>query len=183
MPTRPAPVKADAFAEGRALFGRNCAGCHLGSRRNAPKLGPGYNSRVWIKGFLLNPRGDDYFGRTKITGMKPVAQRGAELDALVELVYAQTGAKDARPALVSQGRALFDASCTKCHSLDGKSPGKGPNLGGRGSADGLAALIAEPGHPRWFGNANEMPRFGDKLNLAERRSLASYVLSWQRASD
>lgn len=180
----PAPAPADPQARAKKLFAQTCAGCHTGPRRAGPRLGPGYNSRVWIKGLLLNPSGDDYFGRTKIRGMKRVDQRGSDLDALVELIYSQTGAADARPALVVRGRAVFDtAGCKKCHAIDGTSAkGPGPNLGGRGSVDMLTRFIGEPGHARWFGERNEMPRFGDKLGPADRRALARYILSWQRTA-
>lgn len=180
-----AGVKYEPFARAKKLFGQKCAGCHIGSRRQAPRLGPGYNSRVWIKGFLLNPNGDDYYGRTKLGKMKPVKQRGSDLDALVELIYSQSGAKDAKPDLVAIGRKLFDAGgCTDCHAIDWKTEGNsGPNLGKRGSADMLSAFIAEPGHERWYGDKNQMPRFGDKLKPADRRALASYILSWQSSSE
>lgn len=179
----PAPPVSDPMAHAKKLFRQKCAGCHGGSRRVGPRLGPGYNARVWIKGVLLNPSGDEYFGRTKIRGMKPVSQRGDDLDALVELVYSQTGAADVRTDVARRGRAVFDsAGCKDCHALDGTTAGKGPNLGGRGSLDGLTAYLAEPGHARWFGAANQMPRFGDKLSQADRRALARYILSWQRGA-
>jgi mono/diheme cytochrome c family protein len=112
--------------------------------------------------------------------MKPVKQTGADLDALVELVYAQTGARDADAKLVERGKELFegDGDCSSCHSIDGKAEGEpGPNLGGRGTVDMLTEFIARPDHPLWFGKANEMPTYYNKYSAVERRELAEWIVS------
>ena len=71
--------------------------------------------------------------------------------------------------LAKQGQALFDGGdCSDCHSADWESEGEpGPNLGRRGSEAYFADFIADPDHRRWFGEANEMPVFRDKLTPAE----------------
>lgn len=114
------------FAKARGLWARECAGCHEGEERSAPIVGPGYNDRAWIRGFLKDPRGDAYFAHTKLgdkdAGMDPVEVSDKELDALVEMVYAESQAPDANAALAAEGRAFFngeDAGCRDCHARVG----------------------------------------------------------------
>ena len=171
--------------QARAMFEADCAGCHVGDERSAPEIGPGYNSRAWIRDFLRDPAGDRFFGRTSIDGMKPVEATGAELDALVELVYAETGAPDADAALAARGRQLFeDGTCSACHAIDGTTEDEiGPNLGRRGSVDMLTDFIGRPDHPLWFGEAGaEMPGFIETYNRAERQLLAEYLASLRDAT-
>jgi ubiquinol-cytochrome c reductase cytochrome b subunit len=110
------------FYRARALWARECASCHEGEDRHAPLIAAGYNSRAWIRAFLADPRGDAFFGRTPLgapdAGMDPVELPEPELAALVEMVYAETGAGDVDAALAARGRALFsgDAGCTDCHA-------------------------------------------------------------------
>ncbi len=164
------------YARARTLWREHCAGCHQGGKRQGPEIGPGYNSRGWIRDFLAAPSGPRFFGPTKIRGMEPVEVRGQELDAVVELVYSQTGASDADAAVVARGKTVFAAECASCHSMDDKSEGSAPNLGGRGSVEMLAGFMARPDHPRWFGKANEMPAFFDELDREDRRALAEYLV-------
>jgi ubiquinol-cytochrome c reductase cytochrome b subunit len=168
----------------RKLYAQYCAGCHNGAERKGPELGPGYNSRAWIRAFLLDPSGPRFFGPTKIDDMKPVELRGVDLDAVVELVYEQTGAPDADKALASAGRRLFDeGDCSNCHSIGGTGEEDiGPDLGGRGTVDMLADFLANPAHPRYFGEANEMPKFANKLGPDDRRQMAELLVWWRSAS-
>jgi ubiquinol-cytochrome c reductase cytochrome b subunit len=174
------------FYRARTLWARHCAGCHADSPdRKGPLIGPGYNDRAWIKGFLVAPGGDHYFGRTKLgkadEAMQPVEKTGAELDALVELIYAESGAPDADKAKVAAAAQLFEDDCSGCHT---KTPGEtseaAPSLAGRGSADYLAALIANPGDLRFFAIGNQMPTI-DELDGADRRALAEWLV-WLRTA-
>jgi ubiquinol-cytochrome c reductase cytochrome b subunit len=170
------------FYRAREIWQADCAGCHAGRERKGPEIGPGYNSRAWIRDFLKNPSDKRFFGVTGINEMRPVKQEGADLDALVELVYAETGAKDVDAKLVERGKVLFDGDgdCSGCHSIDGKAEGEtGPNLGGRGSAAMLTEFIARPDHPLWFGKANEMPTYYNKYNAMDRREVAEWIV-WLR---
>lgn len=168
------------------LWGEHCSGCHEGDDRSAPAIGPGYDSRAWIRAFLLDPSGDRFFGRVEsIQAMKSPMPKTElpppDLDAVVELVYAQNGAADADPDKVARGLELFEnGTCSDCHELEpGEKLGSGPNLFGRGSARMLEDFLADPADPRWFGELNEMPAFGEKLTGAERRALVDFLL-WLR---
>src|SRR5690606_32217774 len=81
-------------------FAERCAGCHQGDEREGPEIGPGFGSRAHLRAFLLDPGGERFFGRTSINLMRPVTLTGADLDAMVEMLYAESGAPDADPALV-----------------------------------------------------------------------------------
>ena len=169
------------FYRAREIWREDCAACHEGNARKGPEIGPGYNSREWVRDFLRQPNDKRFFGLTGINEMPPTKQEGGDLDALVELVYAETGAKDVDAKLVARGAELFagDGKCDGCHSLDGKEEdGQGPNLGGRGSIAMLAEFIARSDHPRWFGKASEMPTFY-KYGEADRRELAEWIV-WLR---
>jgi ubiquinol-cytochrome c reductase cytochrome b subunit len=178
----------EPFFRARKLFVERCEGCHVGKERKGPELVAGYNARPWIRGFLLDPNGPAYMGPTKeLHKMKPVKQQGAELDALVELVYAQSGPADVNAALAGKGQELFDGSnCTDCHTLDAKDFDEedvnvGPNLAGRGTRVWLTRVITDAGHPALFSKLNEMPVFKDKLNEGQIQMLADYVFSLRDA--
>lgn len=176
----------EAFFTEKRLFGERCAGCHIGNERKGPLLGAGYNSRAWIRQFLGNPDAPENYGTTKdIHGMKPTKFQGAELDAIVEFVYAQSGPHDLRAELAAKGKDLFEnhGPCSDCHSVDWETTGEeGPNLGRRGTLEWLAAFIADPGHPRFFGAKNEMQVFKGKLSDAQIAGLAAYVQSLRDAA-
>ena len=172
----------EPYFHAKKLWDQECSSCHQGESRKGPLIEAGYNSRAWIRDFLLAPDGPRFFGPSGLGQMKPVKARGAELDALVEIVYSQTGAADVDTPLAARGRELFEnGTCTDCHSLEPGAEGDiGPNLAGRGSRSWLADLIAHPGHPSFFGDANEMPAFGDELSRLEREQLADWLASLAR---
>jgi ubiquinol-cytochrome c reductase cytochrome b subunit len=174
------------FYRARTLWAKHCAGCHTeGADRKGPLIGPGYNDRAWIKGFLTAPSGDHYFGRTKLgkadEAMEAVDKTGADLDGLVELVYAETGAPDVDKTRVAAAAQLFEDDCTGCHTRTaGETSETAPALAGRGSPDYLAALIANPGDLRFFAIGNEMPTI-EELDASDRRALAEWLV-WLRTA-
>jgi len=172
------------FYEARKIWNAECASCHQGEKRKAPLIAAGYNSRTWLAAFLKAPEGDEFFGRTYIRGMDPVVPKDVPFDALVEWLYAETGAADVSAALVEEGKAYFDdGSCSSCHARDGEEEdGIGPNLGGRGSRAMLVAFIEDPGHPLWFGDDNEMPAYAGKLTRQQVEAVAEYLLWLQSAT-
>jgi len=176
-----AVFRNDPLNQARELWGERCAGCHALTGTGGDK-GPdfkGYGSRAWIRGFLTHPDGPLYMGPAKIErGMKPVSGTADEIDALAEMVYAETGAPDAVPVRVAVGRGLIsEKDCDSCHELDGEGENAGPNLKGRGTLAWVQAVITDAGQPRLFGDRNKMPRFADKLTPAEIEGLARFVIA------
>ena len=171
----------DAMYHAREIWDERCAGCHGLAGAGGDK-GPdlkNYNSRQWIRGFLADPDGPLYMGPAKIDrGMKPVGAAPEEMDALVEYIYAETGAADADASKAGRGRDLLSPSdCDTCHDLDGAGENDGPNLKGRGTQKWVAAVIADAGHPLLFGDRNKMPKFRGKLTQEEIDDLAKFVIS------
>ncbi|HUS63243.1 MAG TPA: cytochrome b N-terminal domain-containing protein [Kofleriaceae bacterium] len=170
----------DPMQRARRLLDERCLGCHLyegKGERKAPDL-DGWSSRAWIRDFLLDPEGPRFYGATKIRGMKPVKQRGDELDALVEWVYSQGGGTvDADKA--ARGKQLFsDAGCDECHDATGTGGGNGvPDLGGRASLAWARAFLANPAEERFFGKKNQMPKFGERLAGADLDALAGWLVT------
>jgi len=174
---------------GRDRFEALCTSCHTGDARTAPDISVGYNSRERIRGFLLAPDSDKYFGLTGISGMGEVALTGRDLDAAVEAVYAETGASDVDRALAAFGRERIEKgepekedspwNCHGCHAgFDYAAVAdNGPGLARRGQRDTLSEFIGRPDHPRWFPEDNEMPAYYDELSRAERLEIADYLLS------
>ena len=100
-----------------------------------------------------------------------------EMDALVEYVYAETGATDVDASRAGRGRDLLSPSdCDTCHDFDGDGENDGPNLKGRGTQKWVAAVIADAGHPLLFGDRNKMPKFRGKLTPEEIDDLAKFVI-------
>lgn len=187
----------------RELWNERCAKCHTfigpgahgpgdGSAGAAPagggagpKAGPdlkGYGTRTWIAGFLHDPRAPGYMGSANIDrGMKAVSGTREEIDALAELVYAETGARDVDRARVARGRQLLSTKdCDSCHDLDGTSGNTGPNLKGYGTLAYLVDVIADASDERLYGAKNQMPRFANKLTPDEIADLARFVLEEAR---
>jgi mono/diheme cytochrome c family protein len=104
------------------------------------------------------------------------------LAALVEMVYAETGAVDVDAALAEKGRGLFDnGECSDCHEREDSASGEGPNLAGRGSVDWMVSFVGDSGQPQHFGERDEMTRFADTLSPNQRHQLAE-LLVWLRTA-
>jgi ubiquinol-cytochrome c reductase cytochrome b subunit len=185
---------AGPIAEGKLIFDRECAACHLGGERKGPELTYGYNSRQWIRDFLLDPGGERFFGPTEASSMPAVSLEGADLDAAVEFIYGESGADDVDRALAERGKALFEEGddsrdedpwdCSTCHprvDYENDAAG-GPNLARRGSVDMLAEFIGRASHPRWFGSGSKMPPFYDEYDRQQRRKVARYLV-WLRSAE
>jgi ubiquinol-cytochrome c reductase cytochrome b subunit len=176
-----AVYRNDPLNHARAIWDERCSGCH-GLAGTGGDKGPdfkGHDSRAWIRGFLENPEGPLYMGTAKLDkGMKAVPGTPEELDALTEMIYAETGATDADPAKAARGRSLVDQKdCDSCHELDGEGENAGPNLKGRGTLSWTEAVIADAGQGRLFGEKNKMPKFAGKLTPAEIEDLARFVMA------
>ncbi|HXU01246.1 MAG TPA: cytochrome b N-terminal domain-containing protein [Polyangia bacterium] len=170
----------DPMFHAREIWDERCAGCH-GLAGMGGEKGPDlkdYNSRAWIRGFLANPDGPLYMGPAKIEkGMRAVDATAEEQEALVEFLYAETGAADADTAKAARGKDLLSPKdCDTCHDIDGEGENDGPNLKGRGTAKWVAAVIADAGHPLLFTDRNKMPKFSNKLTPAEIEDMTKFVL-------
>jgi mono/diheme cytochrome c family protein len=174
-----------AFAA-RQLFREQCANCHALTRQgggDGPDLGD-YDSRAWIAGFLRDPQAPSYMGSAKKPqkgGMKPVTAAPDQLAALVELVYAQSGAPDADLALAKKGEALYsDKNCDSCHEIEAGKSSDGPNLFQRGRFEYVVKIIENAARPELYGERSKMPRFAGKLSREQIETLARFVLSQRR---
>jgi len=175
------------FYRARSMWAQRCAGCHdAGEKdRKGPIIAAGHGSRATIKAFLLAPNSDAFYGRTKLgkseDAMKAVELPANDIDDLVELLYAESGASDIDKAKVERGKATFGGACTDCHSLDaGTAGGSGPGLAGWKSRDWFVQFIGNPKSPIYLGDKSEMPRFDHELTIVERDILAEYLV-WLRS--
>ena len=179
IPASGDPFENDPMRRSRAVWDERCAGCHSLTGTGGDK-GPDlkdYNSRAWIRGFLMEPDGPLHMGPAKLDkGMRAVDGTSDELDALTEYIYAETGAADVDQARVGRGRDLLSPKdCDTCHDFDGDGENDGPNLKGRGTQKWIAAVIADAGHGLLFGDRNKMPKFASKLTPADIADMASFV--------
>jgi ubiquinol-cytochrome c reductase cytochrome b subunit len=173
----------------RALFAQKCKGCHDADSndRKGPIIAAGHGDRAWLRGFLKTPSGPAYWGKTKLgqgdDAMKPVELPDQELDDLVELLYAQSGAIDADTAKRDRGKAIFDNACNECHAIDeGVAGASAPGLGMLGSRDWYTGFIGNPKSTVHMGaERSEMPRFDKDLSIVDRDALAGY-LTWLRTA-
>lgn len=172
----------------RILYEQHCASCHDGKsdERKGPVIEAGHMSRAWLHGFLKAPSAPAYWGMTKLSktedAMKAVEMDARDLDALVEVLYAQTGATDVDAAKRDHGKQIFDSSCTDCHSLDeGVAGGSGPGLASLGSRDWFTGYIGNPKSAVHMGEMSEMPRFDKELSIIDRDAIAEYLV-WLRTA-
>lgn len=173
--------KNDPVLWGERVFGRECAACHESCQKPGEYKGAmcleGYASKPWIRGVIKTPQAPHFFGNTKITGMEDFSGKEADLDAIVEFLWHESGREGASPALVKAGRKAYEnEGCETCHSLDGKGTGDAPDLLKWASPEWLAAFIRDPGAARFYGEMNEMDPFGhDLLTNRELSAVIAYL--------
>jgi ubiquinol-cytochrome c reductase cytochrome b subunit len=173
----------------RSLFAQRCKGCHdeQSKDRKGPIIAPGHGNRDWYRAFLKDPSNDRFWGRTKLgkssDAMKPVDLKGQDLEDLVELLYAQSGASDVDATKRDRGKSIFDKACTDCHSIDeGVAGTSAPGLGGVGNRDYFTSFVGNPKAAIHMGSdKSEMPRFDKDLSLIDRDALAGYLV-WLRSA-
>ena len=172
---------ASPMARGRALYAARCKGCHDADSkdRKGPIIAAGHGGRAWLKALIREPSGDAFWGRTKLAkaegAMKAFDQMSAaELDAVVELMYAETGAADIAQAKLAQGAQVFETACSDCHARDEGAPGaSAPGLAGLGTRAYYLSFISNPKSAFHMGkDKSQMPRFDRELSLAERDAQA-----------
>ncbi|MCW5806530.1 MAG: cytochrome b N-terminal domain-containing protein [Deltaproteobacteria bacterium] len=193
-------------ARGRKVFADNCRGCHEDVERRAPLITAGHGDRAWMRDFLSDPSGDKFWGRTQLVLSQPLAEAWkdswleflapelspmpamneldpADMDAVVELMYAQTGATDVDAAKRTAGVKVFGAVCSDCHELAFEVVGQGgPNLVGLGSRAYYFDFVGNPKHPLYMGpDRSFMPRFDAELSIEDRAAVADYLV-WLRTA-
>jgi len=173
-----------AMAEGKALFGDNCAPCHGAGGQGAHGY-PNLNDDFWLWGGSLSDiqhtitvgvRSTDAntrqsqmpaFGRDQI--LKP-----EQVDDLTEyVVHLSHRPADARA--VKRAAPLFADNCAACHGPEGKGNRQygAPNLTDN---DWLYGPTRADIHDQiWNGHGGVMPTWAGRLSPAEIKSLAVYV--------
>jgi ubiquinol-cytochrome c reductase cytochrome b subunit len=184
-------LRQDPLAKAPRLFAQHCAGCHAHVDPLSPEAAAviakssaanlfAFGSADWMRGLLDADQvaGPAYFGNTahKEGDMVSFVRNDltdeatwpkADIDAVVAAMAAEAG----RPVpagiagLVAKGRELVaaDDRCGACHTFhdNGTEPGSAPDLTGWGGRDWLVGIIADPTHPRFYGDSNDrMPSFG-----------------------
>jgi cytochrome c oxidase cbb3-type subunit 3 len=175
-----------ALAEGRSLFGDNCAPCH-GSGGQGAHGYPNLNDDVWLWGGKLediqhtitvgvrstSPETRQSqmpsFGRDKIL-------TDPQIDDLAEYVVMLSG-RTADPGAVKRATKLFADNCAACHGAQGlgdRSMGA-PNLT---DSDWLyGPTRADIRDQIFYGHGGVMPTWAGRLSPAEIKALAVYVHS------
>jgi ubiquinol-cytochrome c reductase cytochrome b subunit len=181
---------AAPLGRARAVFASRCKSCHDADSkdRKGPIITAGHGDRNWLRAFIRHPSAPEYWGRTKLAAkdnaMKSFAQMPAsDLEDVVELIYAESGASDVVAAKREHGASVFEIACSDCHSREEGMPGSSaPGLGGVGSRDYYRSFIGNPKSALHMGRDNsEMPRFDKDLTLTERDALAEYLV-WLRTA-
>jgi ubiquinol-cytochrome c reductase cytochrome b subunit len=181
----------DPVVDGERLFERHCLECHSLSGRGADECADltGYGSPAWIAAFIRDPADPRLLGRRGYEATMPANPAIAEADvaALAHHVAALAGevaTGQVDTGLAERGRRLVEegvGECLDCHAVDPEEDATdGPHLAGYGSREWVAGLIADAGHGRYFGDANEMPVFADTLDDMEIDHIAAYVTTLRR---
>jgi mono/diheme cytochrome c family protein len=182
-------LETQPMYRGRALYAQYCASCHddKSKDRKGPIIATGHGSRAWLKGMLVTPSGDAYWGKSKLAkteeAMKPVEMAPEQLDELVEALYAEGGASDVDAAKRDRGKVVFNEACNDCHSLEeGMGGGSGPGLGTLKSRGWYVSFISNPKSALHMGaDKSEMPRFDRDLSITDRDLIAEYLV-WLRSA-
>jgi cytochrome c oxidase cbb3-type subunit 3 len=175
-----------AMAEGKTVFGDNCAGCH-GSGGQGFKGYPNLNDDVWLWGGKLAD-----IQHTVAVGVRSVhpdtrqSQMPAwgksgilkpeQIDDLADYVL-HLSHRPANPASVARAMPLFKENCASCHGPSGQGQRKdgAPNLTDNewlygGSRDEIREQI-------WNAHSGVMPTWGGRLSPATIKALSVYVHS------
>jgi mono/diheme cytochrome c family protein len=106
-----------------------------------------------------------------------------ELENLVEMLYAESGASDVNGAKRDEGIKVFESACTDCHERKEGMPGaSAPGLARLGARDYYLSFISNPKSALHMGpDKSQMPRFDKELTLTERDALAEYLV-WLRTA-
>jgi ubiquinol-cytochrome c reductase cytochrome b subunit len=182
-------LETQPMYRGRALYAQYCSSCHddKSKDRKGPIIAPGHGSRAWLRGMLVTPSGEAYWGKTKLSkaeeAMKPVEMTPAQIDELVEALYAEGGSADVDAAKRDRGKTIFNDACNDCHSLEeGMGGGSGPGVGTLKSRGWYISFISNPKSALHMGlDKSEMPRFDKDLTITDRDLIAEYLV-WLKSA-
>ncbi|HWC62365.1 MAG TPA: cytochrome-c oxidase, cbb3-type subunit III [Rhizomicrobium sp.] len=175
-----------AMAEGRALFGDNCAGCHGAGGQGAHGY-PNLNDDVWLWGGSL--RDIEHTITVGVRSTSPDTHRlqmpdfGREamlkpeqIDDLTEYVVHLSG-RPADEKAVTRAAKLFADNCAACHGKEGRGHREfgTPNLTDNEWLYG--STRADIRDQIWNGRGGVMPTWGGRLTPEEIKALAVYVHS------
>ena len=175
-----------AMAEGKTVFGDNCAPCH-GSGGQGAHGYPNLNDDVWLWGGKL-----DEIQHTITVGVRSSAHdtresqmpafgrdgilKPAEVNDLTQYVVHLSG-RAADPAAVRRAGKLFADNCAACHGAQGKGDRSvgAPNLTDN---EWLYGPTPADIHDQiWNGHGGVMPTWSGRLSPATIKALAVYVHS------
>ncbi len=181
-------MATDPVTRGERVFYRECNSCHsLGDRVSEDPRGPeltGYGSKAWIRQVLRDAGSDRLFGRTKVEGMEAFKHIPEEHMAhLVELVFAQRSSK-APPIEKREGAELLDHyECSNCHDFEEEYGLDGPTLYRYQSLPWIRSVIEDPGRDHFYGDANQMPAFGARLDSQDLDAVVAFLLTLPTLAD
>ena len=124
--------------------------------------------------------------RLNLKGMESFTKLGPEklgqlVDFLFSLREARGGPETFSPAW-DAGRLVYEqANCTECHTLALGKEGLAPTLARYGSAEWLAGVVRDPGHPLYYDKDNTMPAFGKTLGAGEIDDLVAFLRTLSQA--
>ena len=175
-----------AMAEGRAVFGDNCATCH-GSGGQGAKGYPNLNDDVWLWGGSL---GDiehtitvgirSTHPQTRQSQMPAWGRSGIlkpdQIEDLTDYVLALSR-QPADPKAVARAATLFKENCVACHGAEGRGQRKdgAPDLTDN---EWLRGGSREEIYDQIFNaHSGVMPTWGGRLSPATIKALSVYVHS------
>ena len=175
-----------ALAEGKSVFGDNCAPCH-GSGAQGSRGYPNLNDDDWLWGGSLTD-----IQHTITVGVRSTSPdtrqsqmpafgrdgllKPAQIKDLTEYVVHLSG-READAAAVSRAKPLFETNCAACHGPDGKGNRMfgAPNLTDQVWLYGPKR--ADIDDQITNGHGGVMPTWGGRLSAETIKSLAVYVHS------
>jgi len=175
-----------AMAEGKSVFGDNCAPCHGDGGQGAHGY-PNLNDDVWLWGGKLEDiqhtitvgvrsgAPDTRESQMPAFGRDAILKPG-EIEDLTQYVVHLSGRR-ADAGAVRRGGKLFAGNCAACHGPEGRGERKvgAPNLTDN---EWLYGGAPENIHDQiWNGHGGVMPTWGGRLTRETIKSLAVYVHS------
>lgn len=172
---------------GKTLFQDNCAVCH-GMEANGGSGFPSLIDGAWLWGGDMSAIEETLrvginsgheetrsaempaFGRDGILEENEIENAIAYVQSL-----SQPDAKNDRPSMIAEGRAIFEENCSACHgeTATGSTDMGAPDLTDQHWIYG--GDVASLRQTLWQGRKGHMPHWEERLTEADRRLLAIYI--------